>query len=77
MTLISLETGIVQDLINTKLQVVDEKIQKNLTHWKMESVDQLIKEAKSGELEEAGSDVIEIQNLMAKRDGVEKLYPKL
>lgn len=73
MTIISLDSEIVRDLVNTKLQVLDSKIQKILSRWGLESVDQLIERAKSGELEEAESDAIEIQNLTAKREEIENI----
>ena len=71
---INLNSKIVKDLINTKLQVLDEKISAILKKWNVEVIDQLIEGAKSGKFEEAESDAIELQNLMSKREEIEKLY---
>ncbi|MFX0139638.1 MAG: hypothetical protein ACFFDN_38720 [Candidatus Hodarchaeota archaeon] len=72
-----MDNKIVEDLINTKLQVLDEKISKILKKWKVNTVDQLINGASSGEIEEAESDAIELQNLVAKREEIEKLYQSM
>jgi len=69
-----MDNKIVEDLINTKLRVLDEKISKILKRWNVETVDQLINGASSGEIEEAESDAIELQNLIAKREEIEKIY---
>jgi len=68
---------IIEDLINTKLRVLDEKIGKILKKWKVNNVNQLINGARSGEIEEAESDAIELQNLVAKREEIEKLYQSM
>lgn len=74
---IKLDFKIAQDLINTKLQVLDEKISAILKRWNVETIDQLINSAKSGEFEDAESDAIELQNLVAKREEIEKLYQSM
>lgn len=71
---IKLDFKIAQDLINTKLQVLDEKISAILKRWNVETIEQLIDGAKSGQFEEAESDAIELQNLVEKREEIEKLY---
>lgn len=71
---IKLDFKIAEDLINTKLQVLDEKISAILKRWNVETVEQLIDGAKLGQFEEAESDAIELQNLVDKREKVEKLY---
>jgi len=70
---IKLNSKIAQDLINTKLQVLDEKISAILKKWNVETVDHLIEGAKSGKIEDAEPDAIELQNLIDKRDEIEKL----
>ncbi len=70
---IKLDSKIAQDLINTKLQVLDEKISVILKKWNLETVDELIEGAKSGKFADAEPDAIELQNLVDKRDEMEKI----
>ena len=70
---INLNSKIIEDLINTKLQVLDEKISAILKKWNIDIIDQLIKGAKSGKFEDAESDAIELQNLTSKREEIQKL----
>ena len=70
---INLNSKIAQDLINTKLQVLDEKISTLLKKWNVKVIEELIEGARSGKLEDAESDAIELQNLVAKREEIEKL----
>ena len=72
-----IDSETMEDLINTKLRVLDEKISIILKKWNVGTVDQLINGAKSGEIEEAESDAIELQNLTAKRQEIEKLYKSM
>ena len=74
---INLNPKIVKDLINTKLQVLDEKISIILKKWNVEVIDQLIEGAKSGKFEDAESDAIELQNLVSKREEIEKLFQSM
>ncbi|MHA1265773.1 MAG: hypothetical protein ACTSRS_11125 [Candidatus Helarchaeota archaeon] len=74
---IRLNAKLAQDLINTKLQVLDEKISVILKKWNVESIEQLIEGAKSGIYDGAEPDAIELQNLAAKREEIEKLYQSL
>ena len=70
---INLNSKIAQDLINTKLQVLDEKVSAILKKWNVKVIEELIEGAKSGQLEDAESDAIELQNLVFKREEIEKL----
>ncbi len=72
-----LNSKIAEDLINTKLQVLDEKISVILKKWNVQLIDQFIEGAKSGKFEDAESDAIELQNLVAKREEIEKLSQSL
>jgi predicted nucleotidyltransferase len=56
-----------EDIINSDLRVIDFKISKILTRWQVQTVDQLVTGAKTGQWEEAESDAIEIQNLVYKQ----------
>ncbi len=70
---VKLNSKIAQDLINTKLQVLDEKISTILKKWNVKVIEELIEGAKSGKLEDAESDAIELQNLVSKREEIEQL----
>ena len=70
---IKIDPKTIQDLIDTKLQVLDEKISRILKRWNVETVEELIMGAKSGKFAEAESDAIELQNLIDKRDQIEKI----
>ena len=74
---ITLDTEIAQDLIRTKLQVLDTKIQNILKRWKTQSIDDFLEGARDGSFEEAESDAIEIQNLLDKRRQIETLLSEL
>jgi len=70
---IKLDSKIAQDLINTKLQVLDEKISVILKKWNLETVVELMEGAKSGKIAAAEPDAIELQNFVDKRDEIGKL----
>lgn len=74
---IKLNSKIAQDLINTKLQVLDEKISRILKKWNVKVIEELIEGAKSGKIEAAESDAIELQNLVSKREEIEQLNESL
>ena len=70
---ITLDSETARDLIETKLRVLTEKIEKVLKKWNINSIDEYIKGAKTGTLSEAENDAIDLQNLRDKRNEIEKL----
>ena len=70
---ITLDSETARDLIETKLRVLTEKIEKILKKWNINSIDEFIKSAKTGTLSEAENDAIDLQNLRDKRNEIEKL----
>lgn len=70
---ITLDSETARDLIETKLRVLTEKIEKILKKWNINSIDAFIKGAKTGTLSEAEGDAIDLQNLRDKRNEIEKL----
>lgn len=73
MTSISIDNEIVQDLISTKLKVLDESIQEILTRWNMASIEHLMETVTEGQFKGATSDIIEIQKLVKKQEEIKAL----
>ena len=73
----TIDTKIVRDLIDTKIEVLDRKIRIILRRWKVKTIEELLDGARTGKIEEAESDAIELQNLVDKRDEITGLYEKL
>ena len=74
---ISLDPEIARDLIETKLRVLTEKIDTILNKWNLNSIEELIKGARTGKIPEAEDDAIDLQNLRDKRSQIEKLLSGL
>ena len=73
----TIDTKIVRDLIDTKIEVLDRKIRIILRRWKVKTIEELLDGARTGKIEETESDAIELQNLVDKRDEITGLYEKL
>ena len=73
MTTVSIEESVAKDLLETKLRVLDQKIEIIFQRWGIRSIAEFIEGAKTGKFEEAESDAIEVQNLTDKRQQIEKL----
>ncbi len=74
---VTLDSVVAKDLIETKLRVLDDKIADILNKWQIESIDELLEGARTGQLEESESDASEVQNLADKRKEIEKLLLSL
>ncbi len=74
---ISLDPEVARDLIETKLRVLTEKIDTILNKWNLNSIEELIKGARTGKIPEAEDDAIDLQNLRDKRSQIEKLLSGL
>ncbi len=70
---ITFDPEIARDLIETKLRVLNEKIDEILNKWNLSSIEELIEGARTGKLPEAEDDAIDLQNLRDKRSQIEKL----
>ena len=70
---ITFDPEIARDLIETKLRVLNEKIDEILSKWNLSSLEELIEGARTGKLPEAEDDAIDLQNLRDKRSQIEKL----
>lgn len=73
MSTISIDKDLALDLFRTKLQIIDEKIQKILNKWKYKEIEDFIKDTKSGKIIEAEEDAIDLENLRSKRKKIEAL----
>ena len=74
---ITLDSDLAKDLIETKLDTLTAKINSILLKWNLNSPEELITKAKSGELPEAEDDAIDLQTLQDKRLKIEKLLSNL
>lgn len=73
MSTISIDKDLALDLFRTKLQIIDEKIQKILNKWNYKEIEDFIKDTKSGKIIESEMDAISLENLRSKRKKIEAL----
>jgi hypothetical protein len=73
MTTVSLDKKIVEDLVDSKLKSILEKINTILEKWKYQSLELFLKHASDGTIIEAEPDAISLTNLLDKRDELFKL----
>ncbi len=71
MTQISLNKELAEDLINSKLRIIVEEMEKILQKWKYDSIELFLTDSKSGKIRNAKDDAIVIQNLL---DDQEELH---
>lgn len=68
MTTVSVEKKLFEELLDSKLAMIAEKINILLAKWNYNSVELFLTHAADGTLEEAESDAISLTNLIDKRD---------
>lgn len=61
---------LLEDLMDTKLNLITEKINQILIKWNYNSTDQFLADAADGTIEEAEPDAISLTNLLEKRDNL-------
>lgn len=71
MTQVSLNKELAEDLINSKLRIIVEEMEKILQKWKYGSIELFLTDSKSGKIRNAEDDAIVIQNLL---DDQEELH---
>ena len=71
MTQVSLNKELAEDLVNSKLRIIVEEIEKILQKWKYDSIELFLTDSKSGKIRNAEDDAIVIQNLL---DDQEELH---
>ena len=64
---ITLDRDLALDLIETKIQQLDLKIQSILSKWKITSIEEFLNVTKKGDLVEAVPDAVSLRNLIDKR----------
>jgi hypothetical protein len=70
---ITLDEDIAIDLIETKLQLLDAEITAILQKWGKDTIDDFLEAARTGIIEEAEDDAIDMTNLRDRRDEISKL----
>lgn len=70
MTSVTITRELFEDLIDTKLKYLIQRINEILSKWHYTSIDQFLRDAANGTLEEAESDAISLRNLFDKRESL-------
>ncbi|MFX0097979.1 MAG: hypothetical protein ACFFCS_00240 [Candidatus Hodarchaeota archaeon] len=73
MTEITMDKGLAENLVNSKLRLIREEIDKILTHWKYSDANEFVNDARAGKIREAENDAISMTNLLDQRDKLFKL----
>ncbi len=73
MTSVSVDREVLEDLVDSKLQAITDRINAILTKWKYTSSDLFLTHAADGTLEEAEPDAISLTNLLDKRENLYRL----
>ena len=68
-----LREDVARELIDTKLRVLREEINKILQKWKMKSAEELIEKTRNGKLAESEHDAIVLTNLLQEITNYENL----
>lgn len=71
MTTISVDKAILDDLVDSKLKQITERIDRILAQWDYSSIDDFLRDAANGTLAKAEDDAISLTNL---QDNREELY---
>ena len=77
MTSVSIEKELLEDLLDSKLAMIAEKINQILKKWKYNSVELFLTHSADGTLEEAELDAISLTNLIDKRNNLFELKKTL
>ena len=70
---VTLDRVFAEDLVDTKLRLIREHIDKILTAWNYSSADKFIADARKGVIEEAEMDAIGLTNLLDRREELFKI----
>ncbi len=65
-----------EELLDTKLAVITDKINSILSEWHYNSIELFLKHATDGTIEEAESDAISMTNLVDRREEIYRLKNK-
>jgi hypothetical protein len=64
---ITIDMNLAEDLINTKLKIIDEEINTILKRWNVDSIDELVDGCRQGKFDECENDAIDLTNLRDRR----------
>lgn len=73
MTMISVEKDLLFELVDSKLHIIREEMEKILLKWNYKSIEKFIKDTKDGTLKEAEDDAVVLRGLVFDQDKVLKL----
>jgi len=73
METVTLDRKTAEDLVNTKISLLVERINKILRKWNYDDVDKLLEDARTGKIEEAEMDAISLTNLIDQRKNLYSL----
>ncbi|MHA1647978.1 MAG: hypothetical protein ACTSVL_10430 [Promethearchaeota archaeon] len=76
MTQVSLKKELAEDLINSKLRIIVEEMEKILQKWKYDSIELFLTDSKSGKIRNAEDDAIVIQNLLDDKEELHQIKNK-
>jgi len=76
MKTVSMDRDFAEELINMKLNYLQDEIQKILSKWHYSSGTDFIADSKNGTLDEAEEDAITLQHLLDQRDQIFKIKNK-
>jgi len=64
---VSIDRDLAKDLIDSKIEQLDFKIEEILQRWSISSISEFLERTKSGDMVEAVPDAISLRNLVDKR----------
>ncbi len=70
---ISVKKKVLEDLVDFKLRFITTEINRILAKWNRKSIDQFLKDAREGILEESEDDAMDMTNLVDQRDSLFQL----
>ena len=70
---VSLDSAVAKELITFKLNSIQTTLNKILSYWNQDTVEQFIDNAKSGQLENAEMDAITVRQLVSDIDKLQSL----
>ena len=70
---VTLNKDVAQDLVNYKIEAIQELIQQILKRWNETSANQFLEKAKAGVFSEAENDAIELRQLLLQEEKLRTL----
>ncbi len=73
MTTIPVKKELLEELVDLKLNFLNDEMDKILSKWKYESASKFLQDARNGTIEEAKDDAITLKNLLDQREEIHNL----